>query len=197
MINLFSSIMQSIPTLQYGEKFILGIDGLSRSGKTTCVKHLGKELEKHEVPYVIFHIDDYIVERNKRYHTGREEWFEYCYLQWDIDWLQDYFFRLLKINNEITLPFYKDETDTHETKCVTLPKTGIIIIEGVFLQREEWKSYFDFVLYLDCPKEKQFLRERKETQQNIKKFQERYWKAEEYYIQAVSPAKVANLVLHG
>lgn len=193
---MLASIIKLIPTLKRSERFILGIDGLSRSGKTTLVKQLLLKLQENEIPCSLFHIDNHIVERKKRYHTGHEEWFEYYYLQWDINWLENYFFRLLKTNKELMLPFYKSETDCHETKYVTLPETGVIIIEGVFLQRREWKTYFDSILYLDCSREKRFSRETKETQQNLEKFQNRYWKAEEYYIQTVSPVKIANLVLH-
>lgn len=193
---MLSSIIKLIPTLKQGERFLLGIDGLSRSGKTTLVKCVSEKLQEKDIPFSIFHIDDHIVERKKRYDTGHAEWFEYYYLQWDIDWLKNDFFRLLKTDEELMLPFYKSETDCHETKYVTLPETGVIIVEGVFLQRKEWKQYFDSVVYLDCPREKRFSRETNKTQQNLKKFQKRYWKAEEHYMQTESPATAANLILH-
>lgn len=190
------SIIKLIPELKQRERFLLGIDGLSRSGKTTLVKHVYEKLQEKDIPCSIFHIDDHIVERKKRYDTGHAEWFEYYYLQWNIDWLENNFFRLLKTDEELLLSFYKNDTDCHETKHVTLPETGVIIVEGVFLQRKEWKQYFDSVVYLDCPREKRFSRETNKTQQNLKKFQKRYWKAEEYYVQTESPAAAANLVLH-
>ena len=74
-------------------RFILGIDGLSRSGKTTFVANLKENMKQEGIPFHIFHIDDHIVERNKRYHTGYEEWYEYYYLQWDIEWLRQKFFK--------------------------------------------------------------------------------------------------------
>ncbi len=73
-------------------RFILGIDGLSRSGKTTFVANLKENMKQESIPFHIFHIDDHIVERNKRYDTGFEEWYEYYYLQWDIEWLRQKFF---------------------------------------------------------------------------------------------------------
>lgn len=74
------------------ERFILGIDGLSRSGKTTLVKELEADMKQSGIPFHIFHIDDHITERNKRYNTGFAEWYEYYNLQWDIEWLQRNFF---------------------------------------------------------------------------------------------------------
>ena len=74
-------------------RFIIGIDGLSRSGKTTFATNLKENMKQESIPFHIFHIDDHIVERNKRYQTGHEEWYEYYHLQWDIEYFGRNFFR--------------------------------------------------------------------------------------------------------
>ncbi|MED0932037.1 kinase [Bacillus mobilis] len=176
-------------------RFILGIDGLSRSGKTTFVANLKENMKQEGIPFHIFHIDDHIVERNKRYHTGYEEWYEYYYLQWDIANLQKRFFQKLQIETKLTLPFYYDETDSSEMKKVQIPIVGVIVIEGVFLQRKEWRDFFHYMVYLDCPRETRFLRESEETQKNLSKFENRYWKAEDYYLETELPKERANLVI--
>ncbi|MGH1281754.1 kinase [Bacillus basilensis] len=176
-------------------RFILGIDGLSRSGKTTFVTNLKENMKQESIPFHIFHIDDLIVERNKRYHTGYEEWYEYYYLQWDIEWLRQKFFQKLQNETKLKLPFYYDDTDTCEMKKVQIPIVGVIVIEGVFLQRKEWRDFFHYMVYLDCPRETRFLRESKKTQKNLSKFENRYWKAEDYYLEMESPKDLADLVI--
>ncbi|MES5939181.1 MULTISPECIES: kinase [unclassified Bacillus cereus group] len=176
-------------------RFILGIDGLSRSGKTTFVTNLKENMKQESIPFHIFHIDDHIVERNKRYHTGYEEWYEYYYLQWDIEWLRQKFFQKLQNETKLKLPFYNNETDSCEMKNVQIPIVGVIVIEGVFLQRKEWRDFFHYMVYLDCPRETRFLRESPETQKNLSKFENRYWKAEDYYLESETPQKRANLVI--
>ncbi|KPU56246.1 kinase [Bacillus wiedmannii] len=176
-------------------RFILGIDGLSRSGKTTFVTNLKENMKQESIPFHIFHIDDHIVERNKRYHTGYEEWYEYYYLQWDIEWLRQKFFQKLQNDTKLKLPFYNNETDSSEMKKVQIPIVGVIVIEGVFLQRKEWRDFFHYMVYLDCPRETRFLRESEETQKNLSKFENRYWKAEDYYLESETPQKGANLVI--
>ncbi|AIF57138.1 TPA: hypothetical protein QCP22_003503 [Bacillus anthracis] len=178
-------------------RFILGIDGLSRSGKTTFVTNLKENMKQESIPFHIFHIDNYIVERNKRYDTGFEEWYEYYYLQWDIEWLRQKFFRKLQNETKLNLPFYHDETDLCEMKKVQIPIVGVIVIviEGVFLQRKEWRDFFHYMVYLDCPRETRFLRESEETQKNLSKFENRYWKAEDYYLEMESPKDRADLVI--
>ncbi|HDR7517786.1 kinase [Bacillus mobilis] len=177
------------------KRFILGIDGLSRSGKTTFVANLKENMKQESIPFHIFHIDDHIVERNKRYHTGYEEWYEYYYLQWDIAYLQKKFFQKLQTETKLTLPFYYDETDLSEMKKVQIPIVGVIVIEGVFLQRKEWRDFFHYMVYLDCPRETRFLRESEETQKNLSKFEKRYWKAEDYYLETEFPKDRADLVI--
>ncbi|MBP3972680.1 hypothetical protein KAF80_27595 [Bacillus sp. WL1] len=176
-------------------RFILGIDGLSRSGKTTFVTNLKENMKQESVPFHIFHMDDHIVERNKRYDTGFEEWYEYYYLQWDIEWLRQKFFQKLQNETKLKLPFYYDDTDTCEMKKVQIPIVGVIIIEGVFLQRKEWREFFHYMVYLDCPRETRFLRESKETQKNLLKFENRYWKAEDYYLETELPKDRVDLII--
>lgn len=175
-------------------RLIVGVDGLSRSGKTTLVTNLAMGLDQQQIPYCVFHMDDHIVERAKRYQTGHEEWLEYYEKQWDIDWFTHHFFEKLPVANELNMPFYDAESDTHQVKKVQLPARGVIIIEGVFLQRKEWRTFFDKVVYLDCPRHTRFLRESEQTQKNIEKFTNRYWKAEDHYLVTERPIDQANLV---
>lgn len=191
------TVYRLITSIDSNNRTIIGIDGLSRSGKTTLVNKVKEELKDTSVPIQVFHIDDLIVERDKRYNTQYEEWYEYYYLQWDLDWIILNFFDQLKQADQLQLPFYNKEKDTHRTETVDLPKTCIILIEGVFLQRKEWRHYFDYVIYLDVPQQKRFLRESKEAQQDIVKLRNRYWKAEEFYVENELPKKKASMVLDG
>lgn len=176
-------------------RFILGIDGLSRSGKTTLVKQLEDELKQKDIPFHIFHIDDHIVERSKRYNTKHEEWYEYYQLQWDVEWLQQHLFHKLRMANQLTIPFYDHQTDFCEMRELIIPNPCVIVIEGIFLQRKEWREYFDYMVYLDCQREQRFLRENEETQKNLLKFEHRYWKAEDFYLKTEFPKQNANLVI--
>jgi uridine kinase len=188
------NILRRIASNHENRRYILGVDGLSRSGKTTCVKQLSHILNNEGHQYHIFHLDDLIVERKRRYDTGFEEWHEYFHLQWDVEWMAEHFFRKLKDSEQLTLPYYLDSSDTHENRVIQLPQEGLIIIEGVFLQRKEWKHFFDKIVYLDCPRNIRFNRESVETKQNISKFENRYWKAEEHYINHYYPVENADIV---
>jgi uridine kinase len=189
------NIANKIPNLEQNQRIVVGIDGLRRSGKTTLTNKLVQYLQEKNISVCLFHIDDYIVERKRRYNTGYEEWYEYYNLQWDVNWLTDHFFAKLKKSKELPLLTYDCDSDTQKLEINKIPDTCVIIIEGVFLQRKEWRNFYDSIIYLDSSREKRFNRESEDTQSNIEKFQNRYWKAEDYYIAAESPLAQAHLVI--
>ncbi len=196
MLEAIKKINEVIPNLKSGQRFILGIDGLSRAGKTSITRAIEEQLKERSLPYFILHMDDFIETRKNRYYTGKEEWEEYYYLQWNIENLREVLFKPCKSARELCLPFYVPEKDLQEMKRIELPSNCIIIIEGVFLQRDMWRDYFDVVVYVEASKEKRFQREKETTRRQIDKFQKRYWKAEEFYIASVNPIRKANLVVH-
>ncbi|MCR8630379.1 kinase [Paenibacillus radicis (ex Xue et al. 2023)] len=193
--NEVGKLVNTVTRLHVNNRFLLGIDGLSRSGKTTFTAKLKEKLQQQQMDVVIFHIDDHIVERKKRYGTGQEEWYEYYNLQWDINYLRDNLFDKVRFHDEVELPFYSSESDEQNIKTVLIPKECFIVVEGVFLQREEWREFFDYMVYLDCSKDERFLREGVSTQRDIQKFKRRYWKAEEYYRETVKPLLNADMII--
>lgn len=195
MIDNILEIVSVITKQSTSDRFILGIDGLSRSGKTSLVKKLSRDLQKRHMNVFILHLDDHIVERGKRYNTGHPEWFEYYHLQWDVRWLKENLFEKLSKSKKLFLPFYDGETDTQRIQGLAIPDNCIILIEGVFLQRKIWKRYFDYVAYLDCPRKIRYERESSTTQGNTWKFRNRYWKAEEYYLDAECPKEQADAII--
>ena len=80
-------------------------------------------------------------------------------------------FQKLQHETKLKLPFFHEETDICEMEKVQIPIVGVIVIEGVFLQRKEWRDFFHYMVYLDCPRETRFLREsekRRKTFQSLK-----------------------------
>lgn len=182
--------------------FIVAIDGLSGSGKTTLVQQIGSELRDNDCKVVIIHIDDHIVERSRRYDTGFDEWYEYYFLQWDIEMLSIQLLQGLRNNsNEISLPFYDQSTDSLTTRQLSFSKNTVILIEGIFLQRKEWKSFYDYILFLKCPREVRCERVLKrdmyigDLEKRLNKYKRRYWPGEDYYLEAEKPIVHADIVI--
>lgn len=174
--------------------FIIGIDGLGVAGKTTLACRLEDELKLYGLELLTLHIDDYIVKSEDRYETGREQWVEYYHLQWNIQLIQSALFKSLHHDTgTITLPFYDHPSNTIVDQPIVVPSRGMVLIEGVFLQRKDWRSYFDYMIYVNCPRE---IRAESvlgrdhylgDFAARLKKYQQRYWPAEDYYLEQEDP----------
>ncbi|MFE8697624.1 kinase [Cytobacillus sp. FJAT-53684] len=182
--------------------FLVAIDGLSGAGKTTLIKRIESEIRSNEYKVMIIHIDDHIVKRNKRYDTGHEEWYEYYYLQWDVDMLVSHLFKTLHNNSlELVLPYYNHSTDSFTTKQTPILSDAIVLIEGIFLQRKEWQSFYDYIIFLDCPREIRYKRvlERDsyigDYQARLDKYKRRYWPGEDHYMKEEKPIENADVVI--
>lgn len=189
------SVIEFIQNNHPEKRLIIGIDGLSRSGKTTYAKELETKLSALSYSVIVFHIDDHITPKGERYFTSHDEWFEYYYLQWNTSELKRDLFEQISFSDILALPFYNSILDKQIQRIVPICKKDIIIVEGVFLQRPEWREFFDYVLYIDCPRSIRFERENEKTKKNVEKFKIRYWKAEDYYLEKMNPAKRADSII--
>lgn len=175
--------------------FIIAIDGLSGAGKTTLVEQL-HGIAPNEL---ILHIDDFIVERYRRYETGQPEAMEYYALQWDVELLvQTLFEPLSRGENRLTLPYYNRDRDEVVMRTIDVALDTLVLIEGIFLLRDEWRRYFDYIVYLDCPREVRYERVLNrdtyigDLAARLDKYERRYWPGEAHYLKTVKPQDWAD-----
>lgn len=196
-MNIVDVILAARSMHSANRPFVVAIDGLSGAGKTTLVSHLSNEPSIY-----VLHIDDYIVERDRRYQTGQPEPVEYYVLQWDVSRLERELFRPLRNGiTELTLPRYVYERDIIAEEIVDISFAHTVVVEGIFLQRPEWRSYFDYVIYLDCPRKVRYERALNrdtylgDPTARLEKYKRRYWPGEDLYLQHVDPKRGADIVL--
>ncbi|MFJ5770501.1 kinase [Psychrobacillus sp. NPDC093180] len=203
-MHITTEIMERMKRLnELNRPYIIGIDGLSGAGKTTITQTLTKELTFEGQKIVVIHIDDLIEERAKRYNTGHPEWYEYYFLQWDAQEIKEKL--LLAVHgklNELHLKYYDKENDRCYMKSITIEQCNVLLIEGIFLQRKEWKGFFDYMIYLDCPKHVRSERVLRRDayigsiNERLKKYERRYWAGEDYYFKEANPIQNADIVIN-
>lgn len=183
------------------KNYIIGIDGYSCAGKTSFTEKLMESFKKSG-PIYVFHVDDYIRPQKYRYNTGNAQCFEHFFLQWDVDHISENLFQAIKKNApQIKLQYYCKDKDTTTEYTYNVSNQSIFIVEGVFLQRIEWRKYFDYVIFVDCPREIRFQREviRSNHKGNldavIDRYKERYWAAEDYYNETCNPLQSSELII--
>ncbi len=201
MKELIDKIIEKY-TLQ--KTLIIGIDGLGGAGKTTIVNSLKLELSNKSYNSLILHIDDFIHPKSIRYIESKEEWYCYYNIQWRYDYLIKEIFMPIKEGIEIDkeIEIYNMDNDAYTLEQITIPQGSILLLEGIFLQRKEIRKYFDYIIYLDTPKEVRLNRviDRDKyigNSEDIKsKYERRYFPAEDKYVEEYCPMGNADLVLH-
>lgn len=202
-MQVTDKIMERMKHLKELERpSIIGIDGLSGAGKTTITETITRELTTKGYKVVVIHIDDLIEERANRYNTGHPEWYEYYSMQWDVQGIKEKLFEAVHEKvNYLHLKFYDKENDRCYLKSVNIEQCNVLLIEGIFLQRKEWKDFFDYMIYLDCPKKVRSERVLQrdayigDMEERFNKYERRYWMGEDYYLQEASPLQNSDIVI--
>jgi uridine kinase len=137
---------------------LVGIDGVDGAGKTTFANLLAQQLHdlspEHQVHIV--HLDDFHHPKRIRYRQGRHSprgFFEDSY---DIAALQSRVLSPLAGSGgrgtEIAGSSLDLELDVPTlTDPIIVDPASIIIVEGIFLHRDELAGAFDFTVFLDIP----------------------------------------------
>ena len=183
-------------------KIIIGIDGLGGAGKSTLANALSEHLQ-HTHHVIVFHIDDFITPRNIRYNENYPEWECYYDLQWRYDYfVNDVLHPILETScDHIEVELYDKENDTYYIEKYAVKNPTIVIVEGVFLQRKELENIYDYMIYIDIPEEVRLERVLgRDTYigndaQITEKYVNRYFPAENYYIETCKPIDRADYVI--
>lgn len=188
---------------QPNRTLIVGIDGLGGSGKSTLSESLYQLLSEEHYNIVVLHIDDFIHPRAIRYDQGYAAWECYYYRQWRYDYLIGEIVKPIRQGNPLRkeIELYDKEHDVYHLHQIDISVGSIVIIEGVFLQREELKGVFDDMIYIDVPEEIRWNRVLARdgyignSHQIQEKYEHRYFPAEHYYLRNCSPKENADYVI--
>lgn len=131
---------------------LVAVDGIDGSGKTCFVANLVNEIRDR--PVILIHVDDFLNPSPVRYAKGRAspEGF----------WEDTYNYPAL--NDRLLAPLgphgdgwyspasYDSETDLEaEVEALWAPSDALVVVEGMFLHRDELVSHWDASVFLDVP----------------------------------------------
>lgn len=181
---------------------IVGIDGAGGAGKSTISDTLEKELRSEGYNVAVFHIDDMIHPRAVRYNDDYPQWEQYYYLQWRYDYFMREVISPIREGRSLgPIELYDKENDSYKTVLSDIPAGSIVIVEGVFLLRSELEGAFDVTVYIDVSKEERLERVLKrdgyigDSEAILKKYNERYFPAEDHYFEECSPKEKADIII--
>lgn len=132
----------------------VGVDGVDGSGKTTFADALAEHLEAHGWSVVRIRADDFLNPRAVRYRLGRDSPEGYVADSYDLD----------RLRSDVLDPFgpsgsgrYRERsldlaTDTSlDPPWLQAPEGCVLVLDGMFLHRDELVDVWDVSVLLDVP----------------------------------------------
>jgi uridine kinase len=176
---------------------LIAIDGPGGSGKST----LARSIAEHRADSTILQMDDFFFPSQMRASAKGDT----SELGGDLDWR--------RMRDQVLTPLSRDKPGRYQRydwgtdkleEWHDLPVGGAIIVEGVYSLRHELGDFYDFGIWVNCPKEVYLARglERaliewpERSIEESRAIWENVWiPAEERYAREHHPERVADLVI--
>lgn len=148
---MLQSLAQEFVPDEFGRSLI-AVDGVDGSGKSTFADGLAAIILSR--PVIVIHVDDFLNLREVRHQRGREspEGF----------WLDTYDYESL--SRDVLTPLrrggsgrYRPVATDHRQdvrltpSLLQAPENAVVIVEGMFLHRDELAGCWDYSCFLDVP----------------------------------------------
>ncbi len=133
---------------------LIAVDGVDGSGKTTFAAGLAAALQDAGRPALVVHEDDYLAPRAVRYRLGRHSPEGFLQDSYDLVALTRYVLDPLAPGGDrrIRRRFFDHRTDAEVApRDEHVPDDAVVIVEGMFLHRDELADRWDWSVFLDVP----------------------------------------------
>lgn len=198
-LPIFEKITGCISDKKQKDKpFIIGVNGIDGSGKTTFALALDEYLKSNGFPTQLIHLDDFHNPKSIRY-SGTNESDNYYNKSFNINLIIDKLLAPIQHKKSLSLSLktldLSTDDFTNERRYNIQPNT-VVIFEGVFLFRQELTPYINLKVFLDIPCEESKRRAVvRDPQAVIAKYDTKYLPAQQKYLQEYPPTQVADLII--
>jgi uridine kinase len=182
-----SSLMDSHPRRH--ATLLVGIDGPGGAGKSSFTEGLARK----RCDVTVVEMDDFFLPSSARLPGDPHS----KPIGADFDWQ--------RLRAQVFLPLGQDQDGWYQrydwgldrlVEWHTVPIGGVVIVEGVYSTRDELAAWYDFTIWLECPRETRLARGIARSGESIREIWEQDWMvAEDLYIQHQHPELRADLLI--
>lgn len=184
----------------------VAIDGVDAAGKTSLADELANVFRQVEKTVIRVSIDDFQRPRSERYQRGNLSSEGYYYDSFDYKAIIEHVLKPLgpSGNRRYKKSAFDFRLDAPIIEPLRLaPKDAVLLVDGVFLQRPELISYWDFRIFICVDFEEVLRRAIKRdldlfgsTEYIIQRYRERYIPAQKVYYKTADPLDQADVLIY-
>ena len=133
---------------------LVAVDGVDGSGKTTFADLLAEGFREKGRAAVVVHLDDFLNDRVTRYRLGRTSPDGYFKDTYNLDAFRANVLEPLRLGGEhaIVPRAFDYLTDTNvDDEPLTVPLGCVVIVEEMFMHRDELRDVWDLSVLLEVP----------------------------------------------
>lgn len=185
-----AEVLDRLPVSEAGGLTLVCIEGPGSAGKSTLAEAL---VEACPAPVVLVHGDDFYGPETRAWRSwtpqeGYERYFDHRRLEREL---------LKPLRRGDVARFQRYDWPSNALDgWVEVQPTDIVLVEGVYLLRSWLRSYWDFAIYVDTPREVRLSRAHTRAE-NGEGWISRWAAAEDYYEAVEHPSEAADLVVNG
>jgi uridine kinase len=199
-IPIFEEILKNTNRKKQKDKaYVIGVNGIDGAGKTQFAESLEVYLNTKGHQTQLIRLDDFHNPKATRY-AGNDQADNYYNKSFNISLMVE---KLLNPINErkpvsLTRKALDPDTDKYEiTRTYNIDRNTIVVFEGVFLFRKELAPYIDYKVFLAIPSEESKRRAIiRDTEADLKKYDEKYLPAQVKYLKKYPPAQAADMIIN-
>jgi uridine kinase len=151
-VDQLDVLVRSTPLLR--RPALVAVDGVDGSGKTTFAARLAARYVEQGRPAHVVHMDDFLNPRAIRYRLGRDSPEGFFRDTYDLAAFTAGVMEPLSSSGERSIVFrafdYRTDCPVHEDPT-PISAEGVVIVEGMFLHRDELQGAWDMSVFLDVP----------------------------------------------
>jgi uridine kinase len=152
-VDVFSAVVADTPRPSGGPALV-AVDGVDGSGKTLFAGQLAIAYERAGRTAFVVHEDDFLNPRSIRYRLGRDSPQGFFLDTYDLAALSAKVLDASTLGGGLTITpaVFDHRADAAiDADPVQVPPGGVLIVEGMFLHRDELVGRWDLSVFLDVP----------------------------------------------
>lgn len=196
MLEKIAAIASALP-----DRSIVAIDGVDGAGKTTLANRLKPLIERHGRQVVRASVDGFHNPKSVRYGRGKSDPMGFFLDSYNYGELTKHLIEPFRNGEKIVqTKRFDHRVDCQDTILEAVGAASVMVLDGIFLHRDEIRHFWDFSVFLKVPFSVSYQRmaSRDGTDPNPEaESNRRYYHGQLFYLQHHRPEERANLVIDG